>query len=31
LERVELEIWWMSGDQRRTYVVEGYRRAVLKP
>ena len=31
LERVELEIWWMSGDQRRNFVVEGYRRGVLLP
>ena len=31
LERVELEIWWMSGDQRRTFALDGYRRAVFTP
>jgi general secretion pathway protein I len=29
LERVELEIWWMSGDKRRTFVLEGFRRGRL--
>ena len=29
LERIELEIWWMSGDQRRTFTLEGFRRSVL--
>ena len=29
LERIELEIWWMNGTQRRTLSVEGFRRAVL--
>ncbi len=28
LERIELEIWWMSGEQRRTFSLEGFRRAV---
>ncbi len=27
LERVVLEIWWMNGNQRRTFLLEGYRRA----
>ena len=31
LERVELEIWWMNGNQRRTFMLEGFRRAVLTP
>jgi general secretion pathway protein I len=31
LERVELEIWWMNGNQRRTLTLEGFRRAVLMP
>ncbi len=26
LERVELEIWWTNGDDRRTFPLEGYRR-----
>jgi general secretion pathway protein I len=29
VERVELEIWWMSGAQRRSFRLEGYHRAVL--
>jgi prepilin-type N-terminal cleavage/methylation domain-containing protein len=31
LERVELEIWWMNGDQRRTFTLEGFRRAAMTP
>jgi general secretion pathway protein I len=26
LERLELEIWWMSGGKRRTLALEGFRR-----
>ena len=29
LERVELEIWWMNGEQRRTFALEGFRRGVF--
>jgi general secretion pathway protein I len=29
LERVELEIWWMSGGQRYSFPLEGYRRAIM--
>ena len=29
LERVELEIWWMNGSQRRSFRLEGFHRAVL--
>ena len=29
LERIELEIWWMNREQRRTFSLEGFRRAVL--
>ncbi|HUA17947.1 MAG TPA: type II secretion system protein [Bryobacteraceae bacterium] len=29
LERIELEIWWLNGQQRRTFALEGFRRAVL--
>ena len=29
LDRVELEIWWMSGGHRRTFTLEGFRREVL--
>ena len=31
IERVELEIWWMAGEQRRTFMLEGYRRTTLTP
>ncbi len=29
VERVELEIWWMNGAQRRSFHLEGYHRALL--
>ena len=29
LERVQLEIWWMSGSQRRSFGLEGFRRTLL--
>ena len=29
LERIELEIWWMNGSQRRSLSLDGFRRAVL--
>jgi hypothetical protein len=31
IERVELEIWWMNGAQRRSFHLDGYRRSVLTP
>ena len=31
LERLELEIWWMSGDSRRTFTLEGFRRKTIRP
>jgi hypothetical protein len=31
LDRIELEIWWMSADQRRTFTLEGFRRGVIEP
>lgn len=31
LDRVQLEVWWMSGDQRRTFSLEGFRTRVLGP
>ena len=30
LDRVQVEIWWMSGGQRRTFPLESYRRRVLR-
>lgn len=29
VERVELEIWWMSGTERRSFRLEAFHRAVL--
>lgn len=29
LERVELEIWWMNGTDRRSFPLEGYRRNTI--
>lgn len=29
LERVELQIWWMNGDRKRTFALEGFRRSLL--
>jgi general secretion pathway protein I len=31
LDRIELEIWWMSGAQRRTFTLDAYRPHVLRP
>lgn len=31
LDRLQLEVWWMSGGQRRTFSLEGYRSSVLTP
>lgn len=31
LERIELEIWWATRDRRRTFTLEGFRRAVTTP
>lgn len=29
LDRVELEIWWLDGENRRSFRVEGFRRGML--
>jgi general secretion pathway protein I len=26
LERIELEVWWMAGEERRTFTLEAFRR-----
>lgn len=31
LDRIQLEIWWMSGAVRRTFQLESYRRRKLLP
>ena len=30
LDRIQLELWWMAGQQRRTFALESYRRRVLR-
>ena len=29
LDRVDLQVWWMTGEQRRTMRLEGYRRRLM--
>jgi hypothetical protein len=31
LERVQLEMWWMSGEQRRVFNLEAFRRIGVTP
>jgi general secretion pathway protein I len=31
LDRLELQVWWMSGEQRKSIVLEGFRHRVLLP
>lgn len=31
LDRVDLQVWWMTGEQRRTLHLEGYRRRQMTP
>lgn len=31
IDRVELEVWWMSGAQRRTFNLEAYKPHTLRP
>jgi len=31
IDRVELEIWWTSGAQRRTFTLDAYKPHILKP
>jgi hypothetical protein len=31
LDRVQLEIWWISGAQRRSFRLEAFRRSLPKP
>lgn len=30
LQRIELQIWWMSGSNRRTFTLDAYRRHTLR-
>ena len=31
LMRIELEVWWERGEQKRTFALEAFRRGVLRP
>jgi general secretion pathway protein I len=31
LERIELEVWWMAGNKRRTFTLDAFRRKSLRP
>jgi general secretion pathway protein I len=31
VDRIELEIWWMDGTTRRSFALEGFRRAIIRP
>jgi len=31
LERIELEVWWMNGADRRTFTLDAFRRKILRP
>ena len=31
LDRIQMEVWWISGPQRRTFALESYRRRTLRP
>jgi general secretion pathway protein I len=31
LERIELEIWWNNGSERRTFNLEAFRNKILRP
>jgi general secretion pathway protein I len=31
LQRIELEVWWMAGDTRRTFTLDAFRRQKLTP
>ena len=31
IDRIELQIWWMSGQQRRTFTLDGYRHSLIQP
>jgi general secretion pathway protein I len=31
LQRIELEVWWMKGGERRTFTLDAFRRKQLRP
>ena len=30
LQHIELQVWWMAGDQKRTFTLESYRTHILR-
>lgn len=30
LDRVQLEVWWMAGEQRRSFQLEGFRHRIIR-
>jgi general secretion pathway protein I len=30
LQRIELEVWWMAGDKRRSFTLDAFRRQMLR-
>jgi hypothetical protein len=31
LQRIELQVWWMSGEQKRTFTLDSHRTHMLRP
>lgn len=31
IDRIELQVWWMAGEDRRTFNIDGYRSYTLQP
>ncbi len=31
LDRIQLEVWWMSGERRRTFALDAFRSHILRP
>jgi len=31
VDRIELEVWWMQGEVRHSFTLEGFRRNVMRP
>ena len=31
LDRIEVQVWWVTGGQTRTFDMEGFRRSILTP
>jgi general secretion pathway protein I len=31
IDRIELQVWWMAGEERRTFNLDGYRTYTLQP